>query len=256
MTATADHTSALWWPCTPPDNAAVRLYALPYAGAGTLAYEGWRCSLPAHVACVPARLPGRESRMSEPALTDLHSAAQQATAALLPRLQPPYVLYGHSMGALLALHVLRDLERRNVEPPIGLVVAARPAPHLQSSRPGTERIPDDRIVDELLRLGALPEQIAKNPAAVALFLPLLRADLALNEVREDPPQPVDVPILALAGARDPRVKPSDVAAWRLHTTAGFRFDVLPGGHFFAFTDVAATANVIVEQIDAWTRGAR
>jgi medium-chain acyl-[acyl-carrier-protein] hydrolase len=255
MTAVRMAAATRWWPYSADAASRLRLYAFPFAGGGTLAYEPWRRALPDRIACVAARLPGRETRMTEPALSDLPSVVHRATTELLAVLEPPYALYGHSMGALVALHVLRELSRRGAEPPLGLIVAARPAPHLPSSKPGTDRVGDERIVSELRQLGGLPDEIAANAAAAQLFLPLLRADLTLNELRETPAVPINAPIMALAGVSDPRVSPPDVAAWHQWTSSEFRFEVVPGDHFFAFSDCRATLRLVVDQLDGWANTA-
>ena len=116
------------------------------------------------------------------------------------------------------------------------------------------RLSDERLTAELQSLGGLPEQIAANPDVFAFFLPLLRADLALNEEYvyvEEPP--LDVPIAAFAGDEDAKVPPDEMALWCEQTTARFTLRVIGGGHFFAVEQAAALLRLIRQELSEWRR---
>src|SRR5215472_13616732 len=49
----------------------VLLFCLPYAGGSAAAFRDWPSHLPERLRCVPARLPGREARLSEPPAVDV-----------------------------------------------------------------------------------------------------------------------------------------------------------------------------------------
>jgi medium-chain acyl-[acyl-carrier-protein] hydrolase len=241
-----------WFPVRPDPAAAVRLYCFPFAGGGVPAFQAWRELLPAAIDCVPVRLPGRETRLREPAATRVEPLVEALTEVAAEALEPPYALYGHSMGALVAFELARSLRRAGHEPPLGLIVSGRPAPHVPMPGRSIHSVSDDELIRELRALGGLPDVFAANPALLAFFLPLLRADLAVNEAYEHRPEPpLDIPLTALAGAADPRVRAGDVSAWGRHTTGDYRFQVLVGGHFFPFDDPAPTLRVIASRIDGW-----
>jgi medium-chain acyl-[acyl-carrier-protein] hydrolase len=71
---------------------------------------------------------------------------------------------------------------------------------------------------------------------MALFLPILRADLALNEV-EAPVAgpPLACPITVMGGLADEKATLDELDAWREYTTAEFERETFPGGHFFIQT---------------------
>lgn len=243
----------LWFPVDPDPAASVRLYSFPHAGAGVHVYQSWRSLLPERVACVPVRLPGRETRLGEPPLTQLEPLVELLADALARVLEPPYALYGHSMGAIVAFELARSLRRLGVEPPLGLIVSGRPAPDVVPPRPGMHTLPDDELTSQLRSLGGLPDAVASSHDLLAFFLPLLRADLAVNEAYEHRVEaPLARPITALGGAADPRVSLEEVAAWRLHTAAAFRFEVMPGGHFFPFEAAGRVLPLVVRQLDEWS----
>ncbi|MFD5829862.1 thioesterase domain-containing protein, partial [Lentzea sp. NPDC060358] len=84
----------------------------------------------------------------------------------------------------------------------------------------------------LVGLGADPEPFEMAELR-RLVLPVLRADLRLAETWPLPARPpLDVPVLVLAGTRDPDAPPADAAAWAAETTARCDVVALEGDHFF------------------------
>jgi medium-chain acyl-[acyl-carrier-protein] hydrolase len=149
----------------------------------------------------------------------------------------PVVLFGHSMGALTAFELARELRRLGGPMPIRLIVSGRAAPHLPARRKPLYLLPDREFRTELKALGGTPAAVLDNDELMAAFLPTLRADFAAHETYEYAEEPpLDCPILAVAGAADTVASPDDVRAWERHTMAAFDARVLPGDHFFIQTE--------------------
>ena len=65
----------------PKREPALRLFCLPYAGAGPSAFRGWAQNVPADVEALYVHLPGRESRLREPIIPDVFRLAQEIAHA-------------------------------------------------------------------------------------------------------------------------------------------------------------------------------
>ena len=218
-----------------PDPAlGVRLFCFPHAGAGASTYRAWRTPLAARgVAVCPVQLPGRETRFRERAHTSLGPLVDDLVPGLVPHLDRPYAVFGHSMGALVAFEVVRALRRRGGPAPAHLYVSGRIAPHLRDIRRALHSLSDAALLAEVAALGADTAGALEDARLLAFHLPLLRADLAVNETyRYVPGGALDVPITAFGGDRDPKVDPDEVAAWHLHTRDSFAAHMISGGHFF------------------------
>lgn len=87
----------------------------------------------------------------------------------------------------------------------------------------------DQLIDHLRRLGSTPEEVLREPELMAMFLPIVRADLGVNEVEAHRPEaPLDCPIIAFGGAHDDRCTRDELEVWRDHTRGGFALEIFPG----------------------------
>jgi surfactin synthase thioesterase subunit len=154
-------------------------------------------------------------------------------AAALDRLaEPRYVLLGHSMGGLLAYEFAQRHRGATAARPALLVVSGCQAPRLRGKLPIRHTLADDALVAAMVELGAPPEPFGIDEIR-RLALPVLRADLQLTEAwHYVATAPLDIPILALAGAGDPDAPPADMGDWSSQTTSWFDLVEFDGGHFF------------------------
>src|SRR5947199_2686785 len=93
-------------------SGQLRLFCFPYAGSGTSIYRGWAAAITQDIEVFPVALPGREHRLAESPIDDIHLLAAALGEELAGVLDPPFAFFGHSMGALLAFELARHLRRR------------------------------------------------------------------------------------------------------------------------------------------------
>jgi medium-chain acyl-[acyl-carrier-protein] hydrolase len=216
---------------TPP-WPELRLLCVPHAGGSASAFRTWPPGLPPAVEVWAAQPPGRGPRLGETPF-ETHDEVVAELAGALPDDDLPLALFGHSLGALIAFHLARELRRRDRPAPRLLVVSAREAPQLPHPGEHVHALPDDGVVDAVRRYGGTPAEVFEEPELVELALPSLRADFRISETTEYvPEEPLDLPIVAIGGIDDPDVTREDLEAWREQTAAGFRMQLFAGGHFF------------------------
>jgi medium-chain acyl-[acyl-carrier-protein] hydrolase len=224
-----------WLPCRATASPArLRLFCLPHAGGGANEYRAWSASLPASVQVCPILLPGRETRYSEQPYTDFDRLADVLVNELKPRLDIPYAVFGHSMGALLAFECVRGLLRSGSPAPLWLFVSGRRAPDRAPDPHPLHALPDPEFLDQLNRIyKGIPEELLDNPEILEVFLPTLRADVSVVEsYRFKENGPLDCPISAFAGETDTSVTWQQLFAWKRHTRRQFAAHIFPGGHFY------------------------
>ncbi|MER6544350.1 alpha/beta fold hydrolase [Streptomyces sp. NPDC001250] len=214
----------------PRPQARLRLVCAPYAGAGAGVFRSWAERLPADTELVAVRLPGRENRLRERVPPNWPSLARDFAAALEEHIPSPYLLFGHSMGAMLVYEtVVRPLAR----PPERVLLSGCRAPHVPRALPAIHDLPTEGFRAELGRLAGTPADVLADPRLMAMLDPMLRADIRLAETWARPaPDPLPVPVTAFWGEDDDVAPPDAVAAWRTLAPHGFRAHRIAGGHFF------------------------
>jgi medium-chain acyl-[acyl-carrier-protein] hydrolase len=234
----------------------LRLFCLPYAGAGASAFRAWPGDLPEDVEVYALEPPGRERRVAEPPLAALAPLVASFADAVSPLLDLQYALFGHSMGALTAFELTRELRRRGLPEPTHLVVSGFRAPHLPHRAPELYRLPEDALVAELRRLDGTPAEVLAHEELLALVLPALRADLTACEtyVYTDAP-PLTCSLSAWGGRLDADLAEDELSAWSCHTSGSFDVHLLDGGHSYPITARTAVTAKLAEMLCGATEAA-
>jgi medium-chain acyl-[acyl-carrier-protein] hydrolase len=213
--------------------ARIRLFCFPYAGGGASTYTRWSESLPDFVEVNAVQLPGHETRIADPPFTDLQSLLAALGDAILDRLDRPFALFGHSMGALISFELARLLRRDFRLLPVHLFISGLRPVQLPESDPPIHHLSAEDALQELQARYGLPGALLDDPELQRLFIPLLQADFSICETyvyRAE--EPLDCPISVFGGLDDQKVDYRVLGDWQLHTTKPLKLQILPGGHFF------------------------
>jgi surfactin synthase thioesterase subunit len=227
---------------TPPARA--RLYAFPHSGGSTGEYVRWANGLPGVEVCV-VQLPGRGARHDEPPYTRMEDLVGDLLEAV--EFHPPFVLFGHSLGALVAYEVAQELRDRSRPAPHRVVVSAYNAPHVPRSGPRLHELPDGELLPHLLAgYGDMPAELLADEEYLADVLGCYRADLTVAETHVHArPEPLDRPVTVVSGLDDDGAV-ADLLAWREHTTGRFEVHLLPGGHFYLRAERDAVLTLVTD----------
>lgn len=223
-----------WFMFSPADaNARLCLFCFPHAGGGASVFHSWQETLSTEVQVCAVQLPGRQTRLQEPAATNLPQLVDDLARALLPYSDIPFAFFGHSMGALIAFELTRKLRRENGPMPRRLFLASSSAPQIAKRHPQIYALPEREFVEALQHRSNIPAQALQHSELMQLLLPTLRADFALCDTYEYlPEEPLHLPIHAFGGLEDQDVTKDDLQAWSEQTRDQFTLQMFVGNHFF------------------------
>lgn len=233
---------------SPRTRAEVRLICFPFAGGGTLTYRDWPALLGERVEVVAVQLPGRDRRRHEEPIDSIPRLVSSVVDALAPSIDGPFVLFGHSMGAILAFETARVLRARGARAPAGVIVSARRAPHLPDPGPIMHLLSDAEFKARLKDMNGTPPEVMASDELMDLVLPMIRADFKACETHVYADEPaLDCPLLAMGGDSDPDVEVESVPAWRGYTRGLFESLILRGDHFV----LQSRAQEFVGHVSRW-----
>ncbi|TWT65368.1 thioesterase II family protein [Allorhodopirellula solitaria] len=224
---------------------------LPYAGMGSAVFGGWSALHFDAADLFAAQLPGRDGRLKEAPIDNIEELVDQLADAVIegPFADRPLTLLGCSFGGLIAFELARRLRAQGRDIEQLIVAACRPPNALGVTEP-VASLPDEEMVNKLRYwYGAIPKEIAENPAMLELVLPAIRADMRVYEThvyREE--QPLQCPITAIGGADDRIVKLNELNGWRKETTGKFTCRQFAGDHFFMKSHPAPVLRLMQQRL--------
>jgi surfactin synthase thioesterase subunit len=220
----------------------------PPAGGDVEMFGGWSERLPS-VDVGLVQLAGHPGRLSEPLTRSIREAADGVAGAVARTPASPTVLFGHGLGALIAFETARRLRDRSW-PLLALFVSGCPAPALLRPETSFDDLPTEEFVSEVrARYDVIPDAVLGDADLMQLFLPGLRADVAMAAGYEYAPDaPLPCPIVVCGGSADPRAPRPQLEAWRGETRVRASVHLFAGGPQYVRQEQAAVTALIANQL--------
>jgi medium-chain acyl-[acyl-carrier-protein] hydrolase len=228
-----------------------RLFCFPFAGGSPAVFSGWGQQLGPEIEVFAAHPRGRGMRFRERPDTMVRGMVEDFFTVVESHLDLPYVLYGHSLGGLIAFEITRLLEARGLRMPEQLILGASAPPHLGLIHEAIHHLPDTEFIVALQeRYAGIPQEVLREPELLAMFLPALKADFTAYELyRFTETVPVNCPISVFAGETDPGIRPTMLEQWARHTSQVFSCNVVGGDHFFLAESAAIVQALIRDALN-------
>ncbi|MCE7996914.1 MAG: thioesterase [Roseivirga sp.] len=235
-------------------SSPIKLFCFPYAGGSAMVYHSWKMGLGTEIELRPIELAGRGRRINEAPYKDLREAVEDVFAMIQKETQQsPYILFGHSMGAMIAYELAQKIRKEKMPGPLHLFFSGKGALHI--NRPDEKiyhKFNDAKFKEEVLELGGTPPQFFEHPELMDLFLPLLKNDFRIAEThRLKTIEAFDQDITVLLGREDDLNK-AECEEWVKHTSQSCHFHYFPGGHFFINDEQENIFKIIRDRVQQYS----
>lgn len=211
-------------------NSLKRLIILPHAGGNALLYLKLGELFSKEYEVLILQYPGRLNRVSERNLASIENYAQELRNLLSTIPEKNTVIFGHSMGGLIAydyaINASDECHRVNK--------------YVISSFNFRDKLYKQRISEnEALQLLSITDQnlmdkliCDENHQLNDIILPPLINDLNAVSVYTDPFLTIDKDIVVIFGSNDKSVSRKNMEEWKYYSKGKIELIELSGGHFY------------------------
>jgi surfactin synthase thioesterase subunit len=250
----------------PRPQPRARLICFPFAGGGAITFRPWTDRLDPEVELVAIEPPGRQTRLEEPPIRDIAKFTARLIPELLPRLDRPFAMFGHCLGALTMFETTRALiDNHGVAPSHIFVSGARPPDQVHRQQAFEDALigklltmPEynifepiyrqpDEVFAEAMRAFRVPEteRLLSSDELRKLMLPTIRAEFEMGDkYRFKQTAPWHVPITCLTGVNDSYVTVDNARGWNRFTRGRFHLHTLESEHFIVVEDDRVVLEVV------------
>lgn len=148
---------------------STKLIAIPFAGGNKYSYERFLHFLPPNMTLHSVEFPGRGDRLDEENLSDIRALALDVLEQIKQDVQNcEYIIYGHSMGALVGYELVKEILKRKYRTPSVLFFTGRAAPSVpEELRRST--YPKELFWHEVSKYGGIPDEILSSGELLDFF---------------------------------------------------------------------------------------
>lgn len=211
------------------------LFFLPHAGGSARSYCSWKRYLPKDWSVVPLEPRGRGSRSQENFCRNIEDCAADLLEKYGDRFKQPYIIFGHSMGSMLAAELTKQILEKGLPSPDHVFLSGRCAVSDSFTIfPKFSEKSDEDIISFFLEKGLFMEKNPANEQLWDIMAKILCADVRMTEnyclSAEDFQFPCDISVFY--GKDDPFLQNCNMELWSAYTRGNCRVTAYAGGHFY------------------------
>ena len=222
-----------------------RMILFHHAGGSAASFISWK-NIVEKAELYPVQLPMRENRIQEPMPENVYDIVTSFVKDSYELFDDAYILFGHSMGGMLAFETAKEIQRNGLRRPAAVFISSCNPPGVSEKNDFSD-LSDEKLKSILMEYGLMPEAILSEPNYLEYYLPIARADFYLcanynRECLND--TKLDCPIVIMYGNKDAFLKYDELDKWKLYTKSVFSKYEFDGGHFYYFDNTEKVCNII------------
>ena len=209
-----------------------KIVLLPFAGGGSLIYRNWHKYLDRDFDVWSMCIPGREERFDETLITDM--TAMIRWLEIECHKINDYIIFGHSMGALIAFAFASERQKKQGNLPKALFLSGSAAPPYEEPKVPTHLLSEQKFRDLIKSYDPKNWHFDEYPELWSIYYKVLKADFELTYKYKSKTifRKLNIPIITFSGLQDKLVSTESVSGWQNYTSKYYEGISIPGGHFF------------------------
>lgn len=221
-------------------NPKQRVFCFHHAGGSAGSFKQWKRFLPDNIEFQFLQLPGREQRHDEPLCTNITVLVDEIVKAMKEQMDIPYILFGHSMGGMIASEVLQELKKRNYPLPKHLVLSSIPPlyflENIEKKYENLNALDNQHFIQSMVKRFGLPQDLLNDKVMQEVFTPILRADFEILNHRFALQEKFKIPITTIFCENDKSQNEKEIKLWKKATKGSYNHLVFPGEHMALLTN--------------------
>ena len=234
----------------------MKLIALPFAGGMGNEFKAWRTLLEDEMDLINIQYPGRGARSEMPCAETFEGLLLDIYNEVVSYIHKdePYMLLGHSMGAIFAYELYFKLSIMHQPLPCHLFLSGNRTPNNCLDENKKADLAEEKFREYFIQLGGISTSVLDDEIQSQNLFKRLRSDVNALEsyVYKPHEEPIICGITILNGTHDSFV--SDEAAWLHLLGQKYVYQKYEGGHFFIFNQKHAITNYIKRMAHACQMG--
>ncbi|MBE6049556.1 MAG: thioesterase [Clostridium sp.] len=232
-------------------SSEIKLYTLPFAGGSSFSYMPWKKYINSNIKLINLDYPGHGKRIKSSLIKNFSDVVLDIVEQIQNdnKKKTPFIIYGHSMGGMIAYLSSVILTNRNMCPSKVIIGACRCPEKFSNDSKQEDNYAS--IVEELLQGNRITEQIAKSQEFNTIVYPIIKNDFEMMrdcDVSQLKKQKLNNEIICLYGENDKTVQHLDVIGWNDYTEKNFICKKIKSGHFFVEDNAKEVCEYINELI--------
>ncbi len=228
----------------------IRLFYIPHAGGSAVLCKSWQKDLGKQVEVQPLEMAGRGIRFRD----NFFSAIPEILDDFYHRLKQyegePYIIYGHSFGALLTYELYYRIKAEGMPLPVHLFFSGSIPPQTQFMEKKISHLPDETFIQEVMAYEGLEQEILENKELMEIFMPVLRADFRLLEdyQYQEKLEKIKVPATVLYSSD---IQEKRINEWGKLIESAVDYQFIDGGHFFLKKNSHTTMAAVMARLNRY-----
>lgn len=224
----------------------LKILYVPYAGGTALLCKPWKFLLEPQFEVQPLELAGRGSRFREPFYFNMEEAVEDLMQSIQPYVEEPYVIYGHSFGALLTYELYYKILEAKLREPEHLFFSGCIPPNKRETEKKVYDLDEASFIREVMNYHGMEQEILENKELMEIIMPILRADFqVLDQYRyREKAQKINRNVTVLYGND---MTYNQVQYWADLMGKRVVFHHIDGDHFFIKTNVEEVLKVVQKE---------